>query len=67
MINEVIQSYFEGYQKADVALIKKAFHPDTRLLSVDHGKLDVTEMNVWLKNLELAASFPFRKEVMLPV
>ena len=52
MINEVIQSYFQGYQQADVALIKKSFHPDTRLLSVDHGKLDVTEVNTWLKNLE---------------
>lgn len=52
MINEVIQSYFQGYQQANVTLIKKAFHPDTRLLSVDQGKLDVTEMDVWLKNLE---------------
>lgn len=52
MIEAVIQDYFEGYQKADVALIKKAFHPNTRLLSVDQGKLDVTEMNDWLKNLE---------------
>ena len=52
MIEAVIQNYFEGYQKADVTLIKRAFHPDTRLLSVDQGKLDVTEMKDWLKNLE---------------
>lgn len=52
MINEVIQNYFQGYQNADVSLIKKAFHPDTRLLSVDQDKLDVTEMKDWLKNLE---------------
>jgi len=52
MIEKVIQDYFQGYQKADVTLIKKTFHPDTRLLSVDQGKLDVTEMSAWLKNLE---------------
>lgn len=52
MIEEVIQDYFQGYQKADVGLIKKAFHANTRLLSVDQGKLDVTEMSDWLKNLE---------------
>ncbi len=52
MINDVIQNYFEGYQKAEVELIKKAFHPETRLLSVDEGKMDVTEMADWIKNLE---------------
>jgi hypothetical protein len=52
MINEVIQNYFEGYQKANTQLILKAFHSDTRLLSVDNGKLDRTEMKDWLKNLE---------------
>ncbi len=52
MINEVIQNYFQGYQMADSSLIKKAFHPDTRLLSADQGKLDVTEMSSWLSNLE---------------
>lgn len=52
MIETVIQDYFEGHQKADVTLIKKAFHSDVRLLSVDQGKLDITEMNDWLKNLE---------------
>ncbi len=49
MINDVIQNYFEGYQKAEVELIKKAFHPETRLLSVDEGKMDVTEMADWIK------------------
>lgn len=52
MIEEVIQNYFQGYQHADTALIQKAFHSDTKLLSVDEGKLDVTEMKDWLKNLE---------------
>lgn len=52
MIEAVIQDYFEGYQKADVTLIKNVFHPNVRLLSVDQGKLDVTEMNDWLRNLE---------------
>lgn len=52
MIEKVIQNYFEGYQQADTTLIKKAFHSDTRLLSVEDGKLDVTEMKDWLKGLE---------------
>lgn len=52
MIENVIQDYFQGYQNADVELIKNAFHPDTRLLTIDQGKLDVTEMTSWLKNLE---------------
>ncbi len=62
MMNEVIQNYFEGYQNADVELIKKAFHSETRLLSVDEGKLDVTEMSDWLKNLaDRRARADFRK------
>lgn len=52
MIENTIQNYFQGYQNADTALIKNAFHSDTKLLSVSEGKLDVTEMKDWLKNLE---------------
>lgn len=52
MIEDVIQDYFQGYQQADTMLIQNAFHADTRLLSVDNGKLDKTEMSDWLKNLE---------------
>ncbi|MBA2404112.1 MAG: nuclear transport factor 2 family protein [Bdellovibrionales bacterium] len=52
MIEDVIQDYFQGYQLADVKLIQNAFHSETRLLSVDNGKLDVTEMKDWLKGLE---------------
>ena len=52
MIENTIQDYFQGYQNADTVLIKKAFHSDTKLLSVSEGKLDVTEMNDWLKSLE---------------
>lgn len=51
-IEDVIQNYYEGYQKADVLLIQKAFHPDTRLLSSSDGELDVTEMSDWLINLK---------------
>lgn len=51
-IETVIQNYFEGYQKADTKLIQKAFHPNTKLLSADEGKLDVLEMSDWLKGLE---------------
>lgn len=52
MIDDVIQDYFQGYQQADTKLILNAFHPDTRLLSVDNGQLDKTEMSDWLKGLE---------------
>ena len=52
MIEETIAAYFEGYQKADVTLIKKAFHEDVKLLSSDAGKLSITDMQSWLKNLE---------------
>ena len=52
MIEDVIQDYFQGYQQADTKLIQNAFHADTRLLSVDNGKLDKTEMSDWLKSLE---------------
>ena len=52
MIEQVIQDYFQGYQQAETKLIKKAFHSDTRLLSVDNQKLDVTEMKDWLESLE---------------
>jgi hypothetical protein len=52
MIEDVIQDYFQGYQQADTKLIQNAFHADTRLLSVDNGQLDKTEMSDWLKSLE---------------
>lgn len=52
MIDEVIQNYFQGYQKADTTLIQKAFHHETKLLSVDAGKMEVTEMKDWLIGLE---------------
>jgi hypothetical protein len=52
MIEDVIQDYFQGYQQADTKLIQNAFHSDTRLLSVDNGQLDKTEMSDWLKSLE---------------
>lgn len=51
-IEEVIQDYFQGYQRADVRLIKKSFHEETKLLSVYEEKMDVLEMNDWLKSLE---------------
>lgn len=52
MIENVIQDYFQGYQQADTKLIQKAFHTETRLLSVDQGKMNVTEMKDWLVSLE---------------
>ena len=51
-IKLVLADYFQGYQLADVRLIKRAFHADTRLLSTENGVLDRTEMNDWIKSLE---------------
>lgn len=51
-IQNVIQDYFQGYQQADTSLIQNSFHPQTKLLSITNGKLDVTEMKDWLKSLE---------------
>ena len=52
MIEQVIQDYFQGYQLAETSLIKKAFHSETRLLSIDNKQLDKTEMKDWLESLE---------------
>ncbi|MGZ3698914.1 MAG: nuclear transport factor 2 family protein, partial [Bdellovibrionota bacterium] len=51
-IEEVVRDYFQGYLSAQAALVAKAFHPETRLLSVEGGKLERTEMPEWLENLE---------------
>jgi hypothetical protein len=51
-VENVLKDYFQGYLKAEKHLIEKAFHPETRLFSVDKGKLDKTEMSDWLKNIE---------------
>jgi len=51
-IKEVLDLYFQGYQQASTELIQKAFHANTRLMSVEDGKLETTEMKDWLKNLE---------------
>lgn len=51
-IERVIDDYFQGYQTADTFLIQKAFHSDTKLLSVDDNKLDTIEMSDWLRSLE---------------
>jgi len=51
-IEAVIQEYFRGYLTAERQLVARAFHPETRLLSVEDGKLAKTEMIEWLENLE---------------
>ena len=37
---------------ADSLLVAKALHPETRLFSVEDGKLEKTDLPEWLKNLE---------------
>ena len=51
-IEETIKNYFQGYLEAESETLLKAFHQEARLFSTDDGKLDKTEMNDWLKNLQ---------------
>jgi hypothetical protein len=51
-IEDVLKQYFQGYLGAESHQVSLAFHPETRLFSVDDGKLDKTEMAGWLKNLD---------------
>ena len=51
-IESVINKYFNAYMQADSEMILEAFHPETRLYSVDAGKLDKTEMSDWVLNLK---------------
>ena len=53
-IKKVIQEYFDGYTGAESEQVARAFHPETRLYSVDAergGALDRTELEAWLENL----------------
>lgn len=51
-IRQTIQTYVDGYLNAKKELVSKAFYPETRLYSIDDGKIDRTEMVDWLKNLD---------------
>ena len=53
-IESVIRDYFKGYTAAEGELIARAFHPETRLYSVDVDAGDVlerTDLPAWLENL----------------
>lgn len=50
-IQQVIQTYFNGYTQAEEKLVAEAFHPTVRLFSTDQGNLETTEMPEWLENL----------------
>ena len=51
-IKETIQTYVDGYLNAEKKLVASAFFHETRLYSVDGGKIDKTEMSDWLKNID---------------
>ena len=51
-IKQTIQYYVTGYLQAEKEILAKAFYPETRLYSVDEGKIDKTEMSEWFKNLD---------------
>jgi len=51
-ITAVVENYVQGYLQADPERVAQVFHPDTRLYSMDEGKLDKTEMPDWIENLK---------------
>lgn len=51
-IRSTIETYVDGYLNAKKELVAKAFYSETRLYSLDEGKIDKTEMADWLKNLD---------------
>ena len=52
-VKETIQKYVKGYLNAESDLIVEAFHSETRLYTVDDGKLEKTEMKDWLENIQV--------------
>jgi len=51
-IKKVLNNYFQGYQRADSKLIQKAFHQDTKLISVDNNKLDALNLKDWVISID---------------
>ena len=55
-IRQTIQNYFDGYNKGDVALLEKAFHPSCviKYLDLKSGKystLTMDQLNQFMRNL----------------
>jgi hypothetical protein len=50
-IENVVKDYFHGYLAAEADQVGRAFHEDARLLAVDEGKLERTDVPDWLKSL----------------
>lgn len=55
-IHQAIENYVEGYLRAEVPTLLKAFHPNARLFASEEGRLDKTELSDWTANLELRKS-----------
>ncbi len=55
MINQIkktIETYVDGYLNAEKGLVTETFYHETKLYSVEEGKIDKTEMKDWINNLE---------------
>ena len=50
-IETVVKDYFHGYLRAEADQVGRAFHPDARLLAVEDGKLERTDVPDWLENI----------------
>ena len=66
-IEETINKYFKGFSQAEPQLVSEAFHPDSRLYSVDDGKLDRTEVRDWLVNLHKRKEIGEKREGTLEI
>ncbi len=51
-VRAVVNTYIAGYLQAEREWVLNAFHEETRLFSVDQGKLEKTLMTEWLSNME---------------
>jgi len=51
-VRAVVNTYIAGYLQAESEWVLSAFHEETRLFSVDQGKLEKTLMTEWLSNME---------------
>ena len=64
-VKGAVKLYFEGLEKRDVESLKKAFHPDAKLIFVKEGQLKQLSQEQWYEGFKAkpdAASPPVKVE-----
>lgn len=51
-IEEAVRAYVEGYLCQDASALRRVFHPDSRLMSVDEGAAEATPTAGWFDRIE---------------